>query len=69
MSIVNSTATVPFGKYKGIDLQEMVEIDPRYARWMLKETELRRAYPDAYYDLEFYLQGAPRAHRSMSMRY
>lgn len=56
MRIVNSNATtVPFGKYSGFDLQELVEIDPDYARWLLNETELRSAYPDHYYDLEVYL--------------
>ena len=59
MFITNTDATtVPFGKYEGYDLREMVEVDPRYARWMLTSTQLRREYPDHYYDLEFHLQSA-----------
>lgn len=69
MYIENTDATtVPFGKYEGYDLQEMVELDRRYAKWMLNETSLRRDYPDHYYDLDFYLRAAG-LYRSLSMRY
>ncbi|PPF82979.1 hypothetical protein C5B96_08565 [Subtercola sp. Z020] len=67
MRIINtSSQTVPFGKYWGYDLQEMAETDPHYALWMLRETDLRSKYPDAYYDLEYYLRAVPRARSWMS---
>ncbi|WP_158507145.1 hypothetical protein [Subtercola sp. Z020] len=44
----------------------MAETDPHYALWMLRETDLRSKYPDAYYDLEYYLRAVPRARSWMS---
>lgn len=69
MFIVNSNAgTVPYGKYQGYDLQELVEVDRWYARQLLKNTKFRRDYPDEYYDLEMYLSSAS-LYRGAGLRY
>lgn len=68
MYIENTNAgKVPFGKYEGYDLQELVDVDRRYAKWLLNESDLRRDYPDEYYDLDFYLR-APKLFKHMGMR-
>ncbi|WIE60953.1 hypothetical protein DEI97_014525 [Curtobacterium sp. MCLR17_032] len=64
MHIINSdTETVPFGKYEGWSFGELVDTDPSYALWLLRESELRSKYPDHYYDLEFYCLGLAAARR------
>lgn len=54
--IINSDAgRVPFGKYAGYELEELVEIDPRYAKWMLEKTRMKYDFPEEYYDLEAHM--------------
>lgn len=59
MRIVNTSAgTVPFGKYRGYDLQELVETDHHYANWLVAVPRFGIEHPDEYEDLRYYLRAA-----------
>ena len=32
--------TLPFGKYKGTEIEEVLEDDPKYLKWMHENTDI-----------------------------
>jgi uncharacterized protein (DUF3820 family) len=32
-------AIMPFGKYRGLSMSDIAEVDPRYLRWFVREGE------------------------------
>lgn len=33
--------TMPFGKYKGMSVGDMIDLDCRYVKWLLENTQFR----------------------------
>jgi hypothetical protein len=32
---------MPFGKYKGMSIRDMIDLDCRYVKWLLENTQFR----------------------------
>ncbi|NWL35539.1 hypothetical protein [Paenarthrobacter nitroguajacolicus] len=59
MQLINSEApTVPFGRYKGRSLQELVQFDHQYANWMVSLPNFHTEYPKHYDELLTFLKMA-----------